>query len=153
MTSTAEPIRGKVARLLTSRQLALNIGKDHGVAVGMRFDVLDPKGENIKDPETEQVLGSVCRPKVRVKVVEVQDRLSVAQTYKTRKVNVGGQGIGSLEGFAKLFVPPQWVTRYETLKTEEKTWEDLDESESYVKTGDPVVQVIEEPGQEEAEAS
>ena len=31
------------------------------------------------------------------------------------------------------------VTKYETLKTDEKTWEDLSESESYVKTGDPVV--------------
>ena len=34
------------------------------------------------------------------------------------------------------------VTRQETLKTSEKTWEDLDEKESYVKTGDPVVQII-----------
>ena len=37
----------------------------------------------------------------------------------------------------------KWVTKHETLKTEEKTWEDLDEVDSYVKIGDPVVQVLE----------
>ena len=39
---------------------------------------------------------------------------------------------------------PRWETKHETLKTVEKTWEDLDETESYVKTGDAVVQVIED---------
>lgn len=45
---------------------------------------------------------------------------------------------------ADLFMPPRYVTKYETLKTTEKTWEDLEEKESFVKTGDPVVQVITE---------
>ena len=40
-------------------------------------------------------------------------------------------------------MPPEWITKYETLKTKEKTWEDIDEEESYVRTGDPVIQVIE----------
>ena len=51
-------------------------------------------------------------------------------------------GVGpDVSGFSKILMPPEWVTRHETLKTEEKTWEDLDEEESYVKVGDPVVQV------------
>ena len=41
-----------------------------------------------------------------------------------------------------MFMPPKWITKYETLKTEEQTWEDLDEKSSYVKVGDPVIQVI-----------
>ena len=44
--------------------------------------------------------------------------------------------------WARELMPPKWITKYETLKTEEKTWEDLDEEKSYVKTGDPVVQVM-----------
>jgi len=83
-------IRGKVARILTSRQLALNVGSEAGVKIGMMFDVLDPKGDDIADPDTGELLGSVYRPKVRVEVVEVQDHLSVAQTYKKRRVNRGG---------------------------------------------------------------
>jgi hypothetical protein len=137
------PIKGKVARILTSRQLALNVGEQDGVRVGMLFEVLDPKGEDIKDPDSGEVLGSVPRPKVRVRVTHVEQKLSLAETFRKRKTNVGGSGLEISSGLSKLFMPPTWVDRYETLKTTEKTWEDLDESESFVKTGDPVVQVFE----------
>ena len=85
-------IRGKVARVLNSRELALNIGSEHGVREGMLFDVIDPKGEDIVDPETGDIIGSLERAKVRVKVISVQNRLSVASTYKKERVNVGGVG-------------------------------------------------------------
>jgi hypothetical protein len=134
-------IRGKVARVLNSRELALNIGSQNGVRKGMLFDVIDPKGEDIVDPDTGGILGSLERPKVRVKVISVQDKLSVASTYKKERVNIGGVGIGT-SAISQLFIqPPEHVTQYETLKTEEKTWEDISEEESYVKCGDPVVQV------------
>lgn len=137
-------LRGKVARVLNSRELAINLGLEHGVAVGNLFDVLDPKGEDITDPETGEVLGSVERPKVRVKVISVQEKLCIASTYKSRKVNVGGMGRDLGFGrMADMLRPPEYVTKYETLKTKEKTWEDLDEKESFVKTGDPVVLVVE----------
>jgi hypothetical protein len=134
-------IRGKVARILTSRQLVINVGSENGVEIGMKFDVLDPKGDDIKDPDTGEILGSVNRPKVRVEIIEVQNRLSVAQTYKKRTVNIGGSGgfIGST--ISDMLKPPKYIETYETLKTTEQTWENISESESYVKTGDPVVQV------------
>jgi hypothetical protein len=141
-----DPIRGKVARVLNSRELALNLGSEHGVKIGMFFDILDPKGDNITDPDTGEVIGSIERAKVRVKVVSVQARLSVASTYKKERVNIGGSGplvdFGS-SGLSKLFLPPEYITQYETLKTQERTWEDLSEDESYVKSGDPVVEVQE----------
>lgn len=133
-------IRGKVAQVLNSRELALNIGTDHGVQVGMLFDVLDPKGEDILDPDTGDVLGSLARPKVRIKIISVQSKLSVGSTYKKERVNIGGVGIGSA-GLAQLLNPPEYVTQYETLKTTEKTWEDISEEDSFVKHGDPVVEV------------
>jgi hypothetical protein len=141
---TTSPIRGKVARILNSRELAMNVGSRDGVVAGMHFDVLDPKGEDIKDPDTGEVLGSLQRPKVRVQVVNVEERLSIASTYRKREINVGGRGPSLDLGFAEMLLPPKIVTRYETLKTPEKTWEDLDEKESYVKTGDPVIQVVSE---------
>ena len=57
--------------------------------------------------------------------------------------------------FSRILMPPEWVTKYETLKTKEKAWEDMDEKESYVKTGDPVVQVIQDSDeiQERAETT
>jgi hypothetical protein len=138
---TDDLIRGKVARILNSRELALNIGEEDGVAIGMYFDVLDSKGEDILDPDTGAVLGSLQRPKVRVKIIRVLEHLSVASTYKKHQVNVGGRGV-AVQSFADVLLPPKYVDKYETLKTSEKTWEDLDEEDSYVKTGDPVIQVI-----------
>lgn len=140
MASDPTPIEGKVARVLNSRELAINVGTKHGVRVGMLFDVLDQTGEDIRDPDTDELLGSILRPKVRVRVTSVQEGLSVASTYRTTKINVGGHGLGDV-GLSRIFQPERWVQKYETLKTDEKTWEHLDESESFVKTGDPVRQV------------
>jgi hypothetical protein len=147
---TTSPIRGKVARILTSRELVINVGMREGVTVGMYFDVMDPKGEDVTDPDTLEVLGSIPRPKVRVQVTTVQERLAVATTFKKTQVNVGGRGtaFAATAGIAELLTPPKWVTKYETLKTHEKTWEDLDEKESFVKIGDPVVQVIAAPSEQ-----
>jgi|688.fasta_scaffold268242_1 hypothetical protein len=140
-------LRGKIAQVLNSRELALNIGTDHGVRVGMLFDVLDPKGEDIVDPDTGAVLGSLARPKVRIKIISVQSKLSVGSTYKKERVNIGGVGLGSgvlglgSSGLGQLLNPPEYVSQYETLKTTERTWEDLSEVDNYVKRGDAVVEV------------
>lgn len=140
----SSPIHGKVARILNSRELALNIGSVNGVKMSMLFDVLDPKGEDIQDPDTGEKLGSLQRSKVRVKIVSVQERLSVASTYKSREINVGGSiGYAAIGTVSAMLMPPKYVKRYETLKTTEQTWEDLDETMSYVKSGDPVVSVKE----------
>ena len=58
---------------------------------------------------------------------------------------MGGTGalLGDIGAVSRAFMPPKYIVKYETLKTDEKTWEDLNEQESYVKSGDPVVQVIE----------
>jgi hypothetical protein len=149
-----ELIRSKVARVLNSREIVIAAGSTQGVTKGMYFDVMDPKGEDIRDPDTGEVLGSIERPKVRVKVTQVQERLSVASTYKKERINIGGTGYAAVGAvsLAQALMPPKYVTKYETLKTDEKTWEDLDEEESYVKSGDPVVQVVEKIDPDEVES-
>lgn len=149
------PLRGKVARILDSRNLVINIGSQQGVTLGMYFDVMDPKGEDIRDPDTHEILGSLERPKLRVRIIDVKERLSVASTYKKKKINVGGQGTPFYlaASLGQLLMPPKWVTQYETLKTTEQTWENLSEEESFVKTGDPVVQVITQIDESEEEAA
>lgn len=137
--SSKKLITGYVAKVLNSRQLVINKGEEHGVEVGMIFTVYDQKGENIKDPITGQNLGSVKRPKVSVKIIEVEPKLSVAETFKSEQINVGGSGM-NLIGVARMFEPPNYIDQFETLKTNEKTWEDLDESQSYVKSGDFIEQ-------------
>ena len=134
------PIRAKVARVLNSREIVINVGSTNGVAVGMRFDVVDPKGEDIRDPDTDEVLGSIDRPKVRVRITKVKEKLSLAAT-QAKRVNVGGPSL--IGDFSRLLMPPKWVTKYETLKRGEQTLDELDEQESLVEIGDPVVQIIE----------
>ena len=137
-------IRGKVARILNAREVAINVGSMGGVRPGMQFDILDPALHDITDPDTGEVIGSVNRPKVRVRVGLVEQKFSIAQTFRTRRVNIGGSSeLGILAGLVDLR-PSKWVDKPETLKTSEKTWEDLGEKDSYVKIGDPVVQVPEE---------
>ncbi|MBA7485856.1 hypothetical protein ES707_21407 [subsurface metagenome] len=147
------PLRGKVARILDSRNLVINIGSQQGANIGMYFDVMDPKGEDIRDPDTNEILGSLERPKVRIRITDVQDKLSVASTYKKTTLNIGGKGTAISFGFAEALMPPKWVTKYETLKTDEKTWEDLSEEESRVKSGDPVLQVTPEVNESEEDDS
>jgi hypothetical protein len=142
MTAEVKPIRGKVARILNSKEVALNIGQEDGVELGMVFNILDPNGYDIKDPDTGNMIGSVERPKVSVRVTHIQYGMSVASTYKTERVNIGGSS-AALSIFSSL-PAPRWVNRAETLKIDDKTWEHLEEEKSYVSTGDPVVQVFED---------
>ena len=143
-----KPIRGKVARVLNAREIAINVGATDGVAVGMHFDVMNPDYENIRDPDTKEVLGSIARPKVRVKIIHVQEKLCMATTYRKKRVNTGSPGSLLSPGpFARFLMSSGWITKHETLEKTGKLGDEpdeLDEHDSYVKTGDPVVQVIEE---------
>lgn len=130
-------IRGSVAKILNSTQIVINRGSKDGVVVGMIFEVLDKNATEIVDPETKKVLGSIDRPKVQVRVCLLEEKLCIAETFKTRRINRGGNG-GSLLAIAGMFNPPDYVDELETLKAEEKAWEDLPEEKSYVKVGDPV---------------
>ena len=123
-----EPIRGKVAKILDSRQVVLNVGSSDGVAIDMIFKVVNPEGEQIRDPDTNQVLGSLESPKTRIRILEVHDRLSVATP------SADSQGFVSitLGPFARALMPPRWVDQYESLGTNLST----------VAIGDPVVQVM-----------
>jgi hypothetical protein len=145
-----EPIEGKVAKILTARELVINRGSAEGVKQGMKFEVLDPKVEDVTDPDTGASLGGIDRPKVRVEVTRLAEHLAIARTYRSKRMNLGGTGayFSASSAIAKQFQPPKYVRRYETLKTDESTWEDLNETESFVKTGDPVREIIREEQEE-----
>lgn len=76
------PITGKVAQILDASQLVLNVGAEHGVTPGLRFVVYE-EGNEVKDPETGQTLGSLELVKGVVEALHVQDRITLAVTPKT----------------------------------------------------------------------
>lgn len=127
------PIRGQVARVLNTREIVINRGSARNVERGMIFAVLDVSGADITDPETGEVLGSVERTKVLVKVIEVNEKFCVAKTFTYRTV---GGAYSGLTGVAGLFEPRRRV--YDTLEIDDSTAAELDEQDSYVKVGDPV---------------
>lgn len=124
-------LHGKVAELLNVRQVAINIGSSHGVTAGMEFDVLNRNAGEIRDPDTHAVLGSVVLSKVRIEVIMVNDEFSVAVV----------QGYRPSSSFAF----PDWLYSRGgplTLKRGEHPGvEEIDEKDSVVKVGDPVVQM------------
>lgn len=132
-------IKGKVAKILNARELVLNIGSDVGVVTGMVFSILDQSGEDIRDPESGRVLGSLHRVKVKVKVNAVQKNMSVAITFRTtgsaqRLTNPFGTDLSSISQILGAY--SRNIVRHETLAKPEGTYEPLAEKDSYVKVGD-----------------
>lgn len=135
------PLAGKVAALVNTRELVINIGSSDGVEVGMIFSVLSGNPIKILDPDTSEEIGEIDREKVRVKAIEVKPKMSICKTYKT--YTVGGFGmLAALEPTFGLGQARRTVV--ETLKMEDaKLPPPLTPEESYVKIGDRVSQVIE----------
>lgn len=128
-----QPIVAQVALVLSTRRLVINRGADDGVVVGDIFAISDPKPEPVKDPETGKVIGSIHLEKLRVKVIEVQEHIATAITY--RKVTVGGAFASS----GGLFAPP----REETEKIRASNDAMAKSADSLVKIGDVAKEILE----------
>ena len=133
-----KPIEGLVATIVSERELAINIGSDHGVTRGMKFKVLTGSPTEIVDPATGNRLGTISRTKVRVKAVSVLPKFSICETYRTYRT----KGNALSAGLSQFFEQPRTVR--ETLRAEDADYvPDLPEEESFVKQGDRVEQILE----------
>jgi hypothetical protein len=83
MTEVSIP-EGHVVKLITDDELIFNLGSRHGVKEGMYFEVTDPLTENVVDPITGDVLGSIKRRKAQIRVLTVAERMSTAEIYPRR---------------------------------------------------------------------
>ena len=141
----SEPIRGKIARVLNAREIALNVGTDKGVTIGMHFDVMDAY-EDISDPDTGELLGAIERPKIRLEITHAQEKLSVAKRCRTKRIQsekTAEVRIPAFGPFARALMPPSWVEKYENGSMLDDVIGDFNANGKQVKTGDPVVQVLE----------
>lgn len=144
-----EPIEGKVAQVISERDLAINRGSLAGVEPGMRFKILSSQPSEVRDPDTDELLGTVDLTKVVVEVISVQDNLAVCRTFK--KVTVPGrpgrQGIASPYASlsASIFGDPGVPDseRYQTLRSDESfVVNELDPAGSFIQKGDRAIQVV-----------
>jgi hypothetical protein len=132
----AAHITGKVARVNSDRELIVNRGIEHGVTVGMHFRVRGADVE-VKDPDTGDVIGNVSKVKVVVRVEEVAEKFSIARTFRSRTVNIGGAFEG-LSGLSRILQPPRWETRVETLRRDPRDGEEIFPGDRVVSVGDLV---------------
>lgn len=132
MIAMAEQIQGKVAQILDDHRLVLNKGAKDGVEVGSRFAVLSTETVPITDPDDpERILGQLPVARTIVKVVTVDDSMSIAQTFRTVKSS------GLLPGFT---VGPS--ERKDSLHSDVRTVvEKLGTKERSVNVRDEVVEV------------
>jgi hypothetical protein len=147
MSQTAKQvlIEGKVAQLLSARELVINKGAGDGVRQGMRFAVLAAEPLAIHDPDTGQVIDEIDREKVRVEATDVREKTAICATYE--KVVSGGLapalwlGASAIEELQRL--TPR-VERPVTLKAADSALPPpLSPEQSYVKIGDRVRQIVE----------
>ena len=111
-----------------------SLGKRWVAIVCMVFAILNSKGSAVKDPDSGEVLGSVPLPKVFVRVSMVQNRLSLARTFRSI-VRGGTVAIPSIFTAGTMDV--------ETLRKQDHSESaELDEKDSIVRRGDPAVQVL-----------
>ncbi|MCP4265870.1 MAG: hypothetical protein GY777_09895 [Candidatus Brocadiaceae bacterium] len=71
-----EKIEGKVAKILDEYSIVINVGRNSGVVDGMVFAVFIQSDEEIKDPDSSEVLGKLENIKEHVFVSHVQNRFS-----------------------------------------------------------------------------
>jgi hypothetical protein len=136
-----KPITGKIAGVLNERELTINVGVDQGVCVGMKFKVLANSPVEVKDPDTDAILGTVDREKVRVKASEVFDNYSICKTFRKTIIGEAGFDLSSLGALVRSYQPRRAIL--ETLKAEDSTLPPpISEEESYVKKGDRAIQLI-----------
>ena len=132
-------IEGLVAQIISARELAINVGANHGVKEGMRFAVRAETPIEVHDPKTNELLDVIDREKVRVEATEVRSRITICRTYRTKYTPAGPLYFR----FPGLTAPPH--EKAETLKADDKSYpEPLSPEESYVKIGDRIIQVTEQ---------
>jgi len=139
--SPKKKLEGRVAQILNERELAINIGSNHGAQLGMKFAILSESPLEVKDPQTKETLDIIDREKVRVVVSEIRPKISICKTYRVRKF---GGGLSANFSLMKSLLEPAREVK-ETLKAEDASLpQPLSPEESYVKINDRVVLIEEE---------
>ncbi|HYS34135.1 MAG TPA: FlgT C-terminal domain-containing protein [Pseudonocardiaceae bacterium] len=75
-------LEAKIADLLSETSLVLNVGSSRGVKQGNRVIVWEDR--SISDPETGEPLGTVRVTLATAAVIEVQEKLCVAESVREK---------------------------------------------------------------------
>lgn len=139
-------LTGTVAKIVSDREVILNRGYAQGLNPGDYLVVTDPGTQSIVDPETGKELGDFKRVKAVLRISECTENLSLAKTFRTKRVRVGGgMGIG---GMGDMFAAAKYETKVETLRFDPKEGAPISEEESVISVGDPFEVISEEDAED-----
>ncbi|MFH1327632.1 MAG: hypothetical protein ABIH76_02080 [Candidatus Bathyarchaeota archaeon] len=77
-------LKGKIARILTPHSVVITVGRIHGAREGMKFIIYE-EGEMITDPDTFAEIERLELVKGRVEVTNVQEKVSIAESFHIEK--------------------------------------------------------------------
>jgi len=75
-------IEGKIAKIFTDIEIAINRGSEHGVTEGMKFHITTPYLE-VVDPDTGESIGGTYYTKGHVSIISVYKKFSIARSDRT----------------------------------------------------------------------
>ncbi|MCL4506678.1 MAG: hypothetical protein M1434_13185 [Chloroflexi bacterium] len=128
---TQQKLEGKVAVIVSERELVINIGSRDNVLEGMKFKIMADQPVIVTDPVTGVELGRFEREKVRVKATRVYEKFTICRTYRVTK---------TYSSVANLAIGLGRDSEYETLRADNKDYiPPLEEKESFVKKGDRAI--------------
>lgn len=78
----SDNIKGKVARVLSDKEIAINIGFIYGVSNGDIYDLVNIM--EIQDPDSSVILGEFNYTKVSLKVDKVYEKFSILSVIEDK---------------------------------------------------------------------
>ncbi len=76
-------MEGKVVKLVDNDKLAINIGSQDGIKKNDIFIIFE-KQEEIFDPDTQESLGNLEVPKLKMQVFNIQDKITLLESSETK---------------------------------------------------------------------
>jgi hypothetical protein len=127
-------ITGRIIRILDTRTVIVNLGREHGISHNTTFRV-HASPESIVDPYTSEELGKVVLVKARLKASQVFDKFTIASTKWTEST-FSGVGSSSSSLLDWLGSQPVDTGELRVLPEEIRPWRAV--SEEPVRVGDTV---------------
>jgi hypothetical protein len=88
-------IEGKVANILDEYSIVINVGRNNGVTEGMTFAVFVQSSDEIKDPDSGEILGTLENVKDYVYAAHIQDKFATCVAKEIKKTPEDGEGSGA----------------------------------------------------------
>lgn len=97
------PIEGKIAKILDEYNVAINVGRKHGVTEGMPFVIYAQGDEEVRDPDTGELLGRLEMVKGYISIALAQENMSLCRPSAPGGLGIaesapGGLGAETLSG-------------------------------------------------------